>query len=189
MRAIHGPMFKNRIVGHGHEPPDQLLANPRNFRIHPEIQQDALEVVMETVGWIQEVIKNNRTGHVVDGHLRIMLALRRDEETVPVTYIDVSEEEEKLILLTLDPLSALAGSDAEKLPELREEVIAAGLAPDLDLDAILKREKKRTRGLSHEVHECKCCKAKCHPDCGCYRETEQHQETSPPPRRRKKSKL
>ena len=32
----------NRIVGTGEEAPDQLLANPRNWRVHPKAQQDAL---------------------------------------------------------------------------------------------------------------------------------------------------
>jgi hypothetical protein len=28
--------WRNRIIGHGEEAPDQLLANPRNWRIHPK---------------------------------------------------------------------------------------------------------------------------------------------------------
>jgi hypothetical protein len=31
--------WRNRIVGSGEEPPDQLLANPANWRIHPGSQQ------------------------------------------------------------------------------------------------------------------------------------------------------
>jgi len=31
--------WRNRITGHGDEAPDQLLANPRNWRIHPAGQQ------------------------------------------------------------------------------------------------------------------------------------------------------
>lgn len=172
MRYQRGPMFKNRIVGHGNEAPDQLLANPFNWKIHTELQQDQTEIVLETVGWVQSVIKNNRTGHMVDGHMRVMLALRRDEETVPVTYIDVSEAEERLILLTLDPLAALAAQDKEKLPLLKEDVITDALAPELDLDQILKKEKKRTKGLTHEVKECTCCHKACKPGCGCYRDEE-----------------
>jgi len=33
---------RNRITGTGEEAPDQLLANPANWRIHPKAQQDAL---------------------------------------------------------------------------------------------------------------------------------------------------
>ena len=34
--------WRNRISGSGEEAPDQLLANPANWRIHPKAQQDAL---------------------------------------------------------------------------------------------------------------------------------------------------
>lgn len=52
------PSWHNRIVGTGEESPDQLLANPRNFRIHPKHQQDALEGVLNEVGWVDDVIVN-----------------------------------------------------------------------------------------------------------------------------------
>jgi hypothetical protein len=112
--------WRSRIVGEGEEAPDQLLANPMNWRIHPKSQRDLLENVLDTVGWVQRVIVNQRTGHVVDGHLRIESALSRGEAVVPVLYIDVSPEEEQAILATYDPLSALAGTDDEKVAELRD---------------------------------------------------------------------
>lgn len=114
--------WSNRIVGHGEESPAQLLANPRNFRIHPKAQQDALAGVLEEVGWVQSVVVNQRTGHLIDGHLRVSLALRDDAPTIPVVYVDLSEPEEALVLATLDPISALAGTDREKLEELLSEV-------------------------------------------------------------------
>ena len=56
------------MVGEGAVAPDQLLANPRNWRIHPHEQEKALETVLDKVGWVQRVIVNQRTGFVVDGH-------------------------------------------------------------------------------------------------------------------------
>ncbi|MCY7417624.1 MAG: hypothetical protein LH650_03855, partial [Chloroflexi bacterium] len=50
------------------------------------------------MGWVQEVVVNNRTGYLVDGHLRAQLAISRDEATIPVVYVDLSEEEEALVL-------------------------------------------------------------------------------------------
>ena len=32
-------VWRNRIVGEGVEAPDQLLANPQNWRTHPKFQQ------------------------------------------------------------------------------------------------------------------------------------------------------
>lgn len=114
--------WQNRIVGSGEEAPDQLLANPANWRVHPRHQQEALAGVLDEVGWVQQVIVNQRTGHLIDGHLRVALAMRRGEPTVPVLYVDLDPEEEALVLATLDPLAALAAADAEKLDALLRDV-------------------------------------------------------------------
>jgi hypothetical protein len=114
--------WRNRIVGHGEEAPDQLLANPRNWRIHPKAQQDALAGVLDEVGWVQTVIVNKRTGFVIDGHLRVAAAISHGDATIPVTYVDLSEEEEGEILATFDPLSAMAAADKGSLVELLNEV-------------------------------------------------------------------
>ena len=110
--------LRNRIVGSGSEAPDQLVANPANWRIHPREQQRALLGSLEEVGWVQQVIVNQRTGNLVDGHARVEQALSRGEAEVPVLYVDLSAEEEALVLATLDPISAMAGIDPEKLGEL-----------------------------------------------------------------------
>ena len=117
----HTAPIQNRIVGHGEEAPDQLLANPKNWRIHPETQQQGVTAVLECVGWVQSVIVNKRTGFLVDGHLRVSLALRRSEPTIPVSYVDLSDEEEALVLATLDPLAGLASTDREGLAAILEE--------------------------------------------------------------------
>lgn len=110
--------WKNRIIGEGDEAPDQLLANPKNARRHPQAQQQALADVLDEVGVVQRVIVNQRTGYVVDGHARIALALRQGQPTIPVLYVDLDEREEALILATLDPISAMALYDAESLDGL-----------------------------------------------------------------------
>ena len=143
-RAREG--WQNRIVGHGEEAPDQLLANPENWRIHPKPQQDALAGVLDQVGWVQDVIVNRRTGHVVDGHLRVSLAISREEEAVPVVYVDLDEHEERLILATLDPLAAMAATDSTKLDELLREVSTGDAAlqamlSDLAESAVILNEK------------------------------------------------
>lgn len=116
--------WKNRIVGYGEEAPDQLAANPKNWRIHPAFQQDALRGALREIGWVQEVLVNQRTGYVVDGHARVAIAMRDGQATVPVKYLDLSEDEEALVLATLDPLAALAVGDDEQLRSLLEELSA-----------------------------------------------------------------
>ena len=106
--------WRNRIIGSGEEAPDQLLANPANWRIHPKAQQGALAGALDAVGWVQQVLVNRRSGFVVDGHARVALALSRGEPTVPVLYVDLNPDEEALVLATLDPIGAMAKRDDEK---------------------------------------------------------------------------
>ena len=110
--------WRNRIVGEGVEAPDQLLANRYNWRIHPRHQQVALEASLDSLGWIQRIIVNRRTGYVLDGHARVAAAITAGEEAVPVVYVDLTEAEELQALATLDPISAMAGADREMLTGL-----------------------------------------------------------------------
>lgn len=118
--------WQNRIVRHGTEQPDQLLTNPRNWRLHPKQQQEALTGLLDRVGWVQDVIVNQRTGHVVDGHLRVGIAISRGEKEIPVVYVDLSEEDEALVLASLDPLAAMAVADEDMLAELLGGIEADG---------------------------------------------------------------
>lgn len=131
-----GTTWKNRIVDEGTESPDQLLANPLQWKIHPRYQQDALAAVLDKVGWVKEVIVNRRTGNMLDGHLRVILALRHGEKQVPVKYVDITEEEEVLILAVLDPLAGLAVADNAKLRELHEQIKNDDAAIQAMLDSI-----------------------------------------------------
>lgn len=140
-RATPNGGWRSRIVGHGAEAPDQLLANPRNWRIHPKAQQDALAGLLTQVGWVQDIIVNQRTGHVIDGHLRVSLAISRGEQEVPVVYVDLDPAEEGLVLASLDPLAAMAGVDSDALRALLSEVAAEDSALQAMLDAIPKAPK------------------------------------------------
>jgi hypothetical protein len=110
--------WRSRIVGTGTEDPSQLLANPRNWRIHPKYQQDALQNVMDRVGWVQTVLVNTTTGHLIDGHMRVGQAISKGEREVPVTYVELTEEEERMVLATLDPIGDLAAVDEGALKGL-----------------------------------------------------------------------
>lgn len=77
---------------------------------------------------------NRRTGHLLDGHLRLRLALGRGEPTVPVLEVDLEPDEERLVLATLDPIGAMAEADGERLDELLASLMVddAALAGLLD---------------------------------------------------------
>lgn len=124
--------IKNRIVGHGEVAPSQLMANPKNWRIHPDEQHKGMTEILERVGWVQSVIVNKRTNLLVDGHLRVSLAVKRNEEKIPVAFVDLSDEEDALILATLDPLGGLAVTDQAQIRSLLEGFQPAGVENLLD---------------------------------------------------------
>jgi ParB-like chromosome segregation protein Spo0J len=114
--------WRNRIVGQSEVAPGELDASPWNWRTHPVYQRDALIGALKEIGWIQQIVVNQRTARLIDGHLRLAVALESGEPTVPVLYVDLDEAEEKLALVTLDPLAALASADQERLAGLLHEV-------------------------------------------------------------------
>ena len=159
--------IKNRIIGSGEEQLDNILFNPRNWRIHPLSQQNALKGVLEEVGWVQEVIINKNTGHLVDGHLRCQLAAREGQTTIPVKYVDLTEEEEILVLSTLDPIAAMAATDKQKLDELFADIQSENDNVNKMLDEIRQKEqldnvsfKEYDESIADGISVCIC------PNCG-----------------------
>ncbi len=110
--------WKSRIVGHDTVAPQSLTAHDKNWRIHTPEQTRALAGVIGDIGYIRSVTVNRRTGRIIDGHLRVALAIQQGQEVIDVEYVDLSEAEEAEALATLDPLAGLAETDSVKLQEL-----------------------------------------------------------------------
>src|SRR5438034_7794154 len=96
----------------------ELLADPLNWRRHPESQRRALRAVLQQIGMADAVLAREVSGRLVliDGHLR------RDmdpEAILPVLVLDVSEAEAATLLATLDPLAATAVADPQRLAALQ----------------------------------------------------------------------
>ena len=114
--------WRNRIVGEGEQQASQFIANPNNWRTHPQAQREAMRGALNEVGWVQRVIVNRRTGHLIDGHERVWEALQNGDAPVPFVEVDLDEAEEAYVLATLDPIGAMAQADAAKLDDLLREV-------------------------------------------------------------------
>lgn len=126
--------WRNAIVRYADEDPASLLANPQNWRTHPESQTAALKGSLTELGWIAPVIVNETTQHVVDGHARIGEAIARGEPTVPVAYVNLTAEQERLALASFDPIGAMAGRDDAQLTAL----LAGLTSGDAGLSALLR---------------------------------------------------
>jgi hypothetical protein len=97
-----------------------LEGNPLNWRRHPESQVKALRDAIddEEIGWAGACLYNERTGRLIDGHARKSAVSPTD--VVPVLVGNWSENAEKQILATLDPLAGMARGDEEAYRSLIE---------------------------------------------------------------------
>lgn len=111
-------VIRDRIREFRRVPVAELQANARNFRTHPKAQRQALDGLLHEVGIADALIayESERYGGLtlIDGHLRI----ETDVQEWPVLILDVDDVEADLLLASMDPLAAMAGTDAETLDHL-----------------------------------------------------------------------
>lgn len=142
--------WKSRIVKYGDADPKELIPNPDNFKVHPNNQAILMDDVLSEIGWIQNVIVNINTNHLIDGHLRVIRAIERNEPSVPVTWIDIPEAEEAKAIAMFDPTAQLSKQN-------REAVLAAISKISTDskniqdiIDRIAKRSKLPIDRINNE---------------------------------------
>lgn len=123
---------------------DQLLPHPKNWRLHGPQQRAALKGLLSELGIVDAVIARELPDgrlQLIDGHLRVETI---KGELIPVLVLDVTEEEAEKILLTLDPVAAMAKTDSDRAQELLSTVrtddagvaeLLATFAAENDLDS------------------------------------------------------
>jgi hypothetical protein len=109
--------IRDRVVELRRVRAGDLKPNPKNWRTHPPAQADALKGILAEVGYADALLARETPDglQLVDGHLR---AETTPDMEVPVLVLDVTAEEADKLLVSLDPLAGLAGSDPAKLEEL-----------------------------------------------------------------------
>jgi hypothetical protein len=117
--------IRNRIVGHAQVRAGDLVPHPLNYRRHPARQRAALRDSLEELGDIRSLLgfrlADGRV-QLIDGHLRRDLD---PERIVTVELVDLTPDEAVKAMLTLDPLAALAETDAQVAAELSRSVATA----------------------------------------------------------------
>ena len=101
-------MIRNRIKAHRRLRAGDLVPHEFNFRNHPDVQKDALRSLYNEVGFARSLLAYELPDgrlKLIDGHLR--RDLDPDME-VDVEILDVTEEEARKLLLTIDPLAVRA---------------------------------------------------------------------------------
>jgi hypothetical protein len=119
---------------------NELRPNPRNWRKHPQAQQDALRGLLSEVGYADALLVRELPDgslELVDGHLR---AETTPDMDVPVLVLDINEAEANKILATHDPLSAMAEADVVKLDALMRDIDTGSEALQVMLAALAEDE-------------------------------------------------
>jgi hypothetical protein len=121
--------IRNRIKAHRRVRAGDLLIHELNFRLHPELQRAALQALYREVGFARSLLAYE----LPDGRLKLIDGhLRRDidpDMEVDVEVLDVNDDEARALLLSIDPLAALAQTQEQLRDRLLD--LAPVVSPDL----------------------------------------------------------
>lgn len=125
---------RDRVKGLRRVKASDIVPHPKNWRTHDTAQRAALQAALHEVGLADALLVRELRGgklQLIDGHMR------REElgdTLVPVLVLDVTADEAEMLIATIDPLAALAGTDKDRLKDLVD-----GLGPmQSDLASALK---------------------------------------------------
>jgi hypothetical protein len=114
--------IRNRIIGHRRVRAGDLIPHELNWRRHPAAQRAALWALYDEVGFARSVLAYELPDgrlQLIDGHLRRELD---PDMIVDVEVLDVTPEEARKLLLSMDSLAALADADDAAVSALRTSV-------------------------------------------------------------------
>jgi len=114
--------IRDRIKAFRRVPAGRLRPNPRTWRTHPPVQQEAMRGMLAEIGYADALLARELADgslELVDGHLRAELT---PDCEVPVLVLDLTAEESAKLLALHDPLAAMAETNRDVLAELVRDV-------------------------------------------------------------------
>ena len=124
--------------------PRTLKVNPLNHRQHGNLQRTAFAELLDDIGWLSPLILNERTGHLIDGHMRRDEAIERNLDAVPVIVVDLPADKESEAVFFLDRVGAMAGTDGH---------LEALLAQQFETDQELLRQLQSNPSYAGEKED------------------------------------
>lgn len=116
------PTIRDRVKELKRVRAGDLIPHPQNWRTHDAAQKEALAGAVSELGFAGAILAReigDGKYQILDGHARQEM----DEDALlPVLVTDLTEEEGKKLLMTFDPLGAMAKADAVKLDSLLTSV-------------------------------------------------------------------
>ncbi len=142
-----------------HVDAETLRPDPANPRRISDAELEALTRSMKQWGFVQPVLVRRENRTVIGGHQRLLAARRLGVKQVPVIFLDVGQEQARLLNVALNQISG--AWDQELLGQMLADLSAVG---DLDLTLTGFREdelekllksldvrEKRERGESFDL--------------------------------------
>jgi DNA modification methylase len=134
-------------------PIDDLRPDPANPRKISDTELEALTRSLREFGFVQPVLARRDDKIVIGGHQRLLAARRLGWKTVPVIFLDITEEQAKLLNLALNRISgdwdqdllARLLADRQQAPDV--DLSLSGFEP-VEITALLKHlesQDKRDR--------------------------------------------
>ena len=128
------------------------MGSPYNPRFMPADEMVALRGSLRTWGVVEPVVANRRSGRVVGGHQRILAAQAEGIGSLPVTFVDLDDVNEKLFNVALNKVSG--DWDEAKLAALLSELEQGGADLSLagfdadEVQDLLQRFEEPSVGLT-----------------------------------------
>lgn len=96
--------------------------NPRRDLQPEDAEYQKLRRSMETFGYVEPIIWNERTGRVVGGHQRLKVLLEQGREDIEAVVVDLEERDEKILNVLLNKVKGRwdIGRLADLLQQLDE---------------------------------------------------------------------
>ena len=140
---------------------DVLRPDPRNPRVMPEHERDALDRSIAEFGFLEPVVLQRSTNRIVGGHRRVEALIRQGIVEVPVIFADISNEQADVLSLALNrihgdwdtKLLARMLADLQNIPDV--DVSLTGFDDDEIKNLInsLKAGEKRERLENFDLDE------------------------------------
>jgi hypothetical protein len=138
--------IRSRIKSHRRVRAGDLVPHELNFRLHPHSQRAALEAIYREVGFARSLLAYE----LPDGRLKLLDGhLRRDldpDMVVDVEVLDVNDDEARALLLTIDPLAALAQTQAQ----LHDRLLELTATDSADLEAAWRAAAEASLAALHD---------------------------------------
>jgi hypothetical protein len=144
--------LRSRIKAHRKVRAGDLVPHELNPRTHSQEQRRALRSLIGELGFARSILVYELPDgrlKIIDGHLR--QSELRPDDPVDVEILDVTDDEARALLLSIDPLAQLAGYDGHALDQLRDSTKTASTALAALWDAVERSQQATQAALNRST--------------------------------------